>query len=78
MNDITIMDIVFYIIVVVIVALVTCGLATLEKEQSLENEKWLQVVEECQHDYAITSKYNFLVGRYKTISKCTKCGYEVE
>ena len=31
----------------------------------------------CEHEYVVTSKYNFLSAKYKTISKCTKCGYEI-
>ena len=37
-----------------------------------------QVVVPCeQHEYVITSKYNWFLDKYKTISKCTKCGKEV-
>jgi len=31
----------------------------------------------CEHDYVITSKYDWLFEQYKTISKCTKCGKEI-
>lgn len=35
-------------------------------------------IENCEHDFAITSKYDFWRSSYKTISKCTKCGKIVE
>lgn len=35
-------------------------------------------IENCEHDFVITSKYDFWRSSYKTISKCTKCGKVVE
>lgn len=35
-------------------------------------------IENCEHDFVITSKYDFGRSNYKTISKCTKCGKIVE
>lgn len=35
-------------------------------------------IENCEHDFVITSKYDFWRSSYKTISKCTKCGKIVE
>lgn len=35
-------------------------------------------IENCEHDFVITSKYDFLRSSYKTVSKCTKCGKIVE
>lgn len=32
---------------------------------------------QCEHEFAVTSKYNWLLGSYKTISKCIKCGKEI-
>lgn len=29
---------------------------------------------QCEHEFVITSKYNWLLRSYKTISKCIKCG----
>lgn len=31
----------------------------------------------CGHEYVITSKYDLLLGQYRTISKCVNCGYEI-
>lgn len=31
-------------------------------------------VKECEHDWVVTSKYNFWTNSYRTISKCSKCG----
>ena len=30
-----------------------------------------------QHEFVVTSEYNFFLGKYKTISKCVKCGLKV-
>lgn len=50
-----------------------------EKQNSIEQQEMVsQEREECNHDWVITSKYNFWVDAYKTISKCSKCGKEVE
>ena len=35
-------------------------------------------IENCEHDFVVTSKYDFWRSSYKTISKCTKCGKIVE
>lgn len=35
-------------------------------------------IENCEHDFVITSKYDFWRSSYKTISKCAKCGKIVE
>lgn len=35
-------------------------------------------IENCEHDFVITSKYDFWGNSYKIISKCTKCGKIVE
>ena len=31
----------------------------------------------CEHEYVVSSKYDWLFEQYKTISKCAKCGYEI-
>lgn len=36
------------------------------------------VQDECQHDWVVTSKYVLLRDSYKTISKCSKCGKEID
>ena len=36
------------------------------------------VQDECKHDWVVTSKYVLLRGSYKTISKCSKCGKEID
>lgn len=32
---------------------------------------------ECEHEFVTTSRYNLLLGSYKTYSKCIKCGKEI-
>lgn len=36
-----------------------------------------KVQQECEHDWVVTSEYNFIFNSYKTISKCSKCGKKV-
>lgn len=35
-------------------------------------------IENCEHDFVTTSKYDFWGNSYKIISKCAKCGKIVE
>lgn len=42
---------------------------------STQNETIEQI--ECEHEFVITSKYNWWLDKYKTISKCVKCGKEI-
>lgn len=44
------------------------------EQQTTQNN----IQDECVHDWVVTSKYNILTNSYKTISKCSKCGKEVE
>lgn len=32
---------------------------------------------ECEHEFVITSRYVWLLNKYKTYSKCIKCGKEI-
>lgn len=34
-------------------------------------------VVQCEHEFVVTSRYNILLNKYKTFSKCIKCGLEV-
>ena len=34
-------------------------------------------ITECDHEFVITSKYDWWRQSYKTISKCAKCGEEI-
>ena len=36
------------------------------------------VQDDCEHDWVVTSKYVLLRNSYKTISKCSKCGKEID
>lgn len=44
----------------------------------VENESVVSVNNvECEHEFVITSKYNWFRQSYRTFSKCHKCGLEV-
>lgn len=68
-----ILNIILIISAVVILVTLIWACSEFEKER-LER---VEVIQQCEHEYAITSRYNLLVGSYKTISKCVKCGKEV-
>jgi len=36
-----------------------------------------KVQQGCEHDWVVTSEYDFIFKSYKTISKCSKCGKKV-
>lgn len=33
-----------------------------------------ELLEPCEHEFVITSQYNWFLKAYKTVSKCIKCG----
>jgi hypothetical protein len=33
-----------------------------------------ELLEPCQHEYVMSSKYNWFFRQYQIVSKCTKCG----
>lgn len=45
-------------------------------ENSVENS--VESVDNCEHDWVITSEYSWYRGQYRTISKCSKCGKVVK
>ena len=38
----------------------------------------VETVDNCEHDWVITSEYSWYRGQYRTISKCSKCGKVVK
>lgn len=46
-----------------------------EQQDYVENQEALIVQnEECEHDWVITSEYDWIFSQYRTVSKCSKCG----
>ena len=33
-----------------------------------------ELMQPCEHEFVITSQYNWFLKAYKTVSKCIKCG----
>ena len=58
-----------------LVLLTGCEYETTNSSQEITQTKQ---VKECEHDWVVTSKYNFWTESYKTISKCSKCGKVIE
>lgn len=69
------------LIVTIIVLLILAGISIEMIMNTNINEysnSIIQQEENCQHEYVITSKWDYFKDCYKTISKCSKCGKEVE
>lgn len=64
-----------FIVLVGLVLLTGCEYKTTNSSQGTTQTKQ---VKECEHDWVVTSKYNFWTESYKTISKCSKCGKVIE
>ena len=66
-KGLTMLELLIYTALVLIVGALIYGL---DNAPNVENV-------DCEHEYVVSSKYNYLRGQYKTISKCAKCGYEI-
>lgn len=71
-----------FVIITLIVSIVgvTICLVFYSNQIELQNNENKIVQEECEqeHEWVITSKYDFWRNTYRTISKCSKCGKEIE
>lgn len=72
MKDLTTYAITTMICFTIVLASIVIAVNT-NKTETINTE-----IENCEHDFVITSKYDFWRNSYKTISKCTKCGKVVE
>lgn len=72
MKDLTTYAITTMICFTIVLASIVIAINT-NKTETVNTE-----IENCEHDFVITSKYDFWRSSYKTISKCTKCGKVVE
>lgn len=72
MKDLTTYAITTIICLTIVLASIVITINT-NKAETVNTE-----IENCEHDFVITSKYDFRRSSYKTISKCTKCGKVVE
>lgn len=72
MKDLTTYAITTIICLTIVLASIVIAINT-NKTETVNTE-----IENCEHDFVITSKYDFWRSSYKTISKCTKCGKVVE
>lgn len=75
MRKVSISSIVITIITIII--LLTIFGIMICYQNSEEHENIVNNMEKCEHDWVVTSKYDFFRESYKTITKCSKCGKEV-
>lgn len=62
----------------VIVAIFIIGSVTIENANTQDNvDIYKAQPKQCEHEWVISSKYDFIFSQYKTISKCSKCGKEI-
>lgn len=71
------------LVITIIVLLILTGIGIVIissdfEERQKDNNNKSNHQEICQHEWVVTSKYDFIWQSYKTISKCSKCGKEVE
>ena len=69
------------LIITIVVMLILTGMAIriiMGAKEEYKTNNMKQEESNCEHDWAITSKYDWIRKSYKTISKCSICGKEVE
>ena len=73
--SITITSIVVMIFLAIVIFLI--GYKLTSNYQPID-ENTIKKQENCQHEWVITSKYDLIRDAYRTISKCSKCGKEID
>lgn len=63
-------DLIFLLVIVVV-----CGIFVIGLETTSKSEPSVKV--DCQHEWVVTSKYNWFLNGYKTYSVCSKCGGKI-
>lgn len=53
------------------------GCVEITQNQTATNQE-ATTIQECQHDWIISSEYSWLTSSYRTVSKCSKCGKVVK
>lgn len=80
-KGITFIALIITIVVMLILAAVTIGIAV-DGNKIYEDEKVntqeTKAQQNCEHDWVITSEYDFMHSSYRTVSKCSKCGKVVK
>lgn len=75
MHKVSISSIVITVITIII--LLTIFGTMIYYQNSEEYQDVVNTMQNCEHKWVITSKYDFFRKSYKTITKCSKCGKEV-
>ena len=76
-RGITLVALVVTIIVMLIITGITLSITTNENTKGVKEMTETSVQENCNHEWVITSKYDWFYKSYKTISKCSKCEKEI-
>lgn len=77
-KGITIVSLVITIAVLFIITAICICLITFNNDSGeSENNTVNTIQENCEHEWVIKSKYNWLLKSYKTYSVCSKCGKEI-
>lgn len=50
----------------------------LELDKVTVVENYVETVDNCEHDWVVSSEYSVLGRGYRTVSKCSKCGKVVK
>ena len=70
---------VFYSILVIILFLFMMGFMAwvifdAASDANVDIYAYEELMKPCEHEFVITSQYNWFLKAYKTVSKCIKCG----
>lgn len=80
-KGISIISLAITIIVLLTITGVGISLAMYSKDLEQENNQnnaTQKIHENCEHVWVVTNKYDIWTNSYKTISKCSECGKEVD
>lgn len=67
-----------FILALIIVLVVLIAGVVNEAKIAMKVEPVTEKQLNCEHEFAVTSQFDFWTRSYRTISKCIKCGFEVK
>ena len=65
-------------IIIGILTLTGCVELNTATENGVNNNQTVKEIKECEHDWVMTSEYDWVFGGHRIISKCSKCGKKIK
>ena len=75
-KGITLVVLIVTIIVMIIIASVAIVGCMDIKIENIDTQTQ-EINHNCEHEWVITSEYDYMFGAFRTISKCAKCGSKI-